>query len=134
MIGTFFDLNFFWHSQGRLILRNHLSSIVTKFSLSIAINFRVKSNPVLKQARTKIIYITIKETEKVIHWYAFKNLPTCSHCGAQPEETTECKYCATKKNQKRTTLQIIKHCVLQEHAFPVFWNEYRAVLGKHTLH
>ena len=58
-----------------------------------------------------------EDTTKVIRWYEYQKLPTCSHCGAQGPDAIVCSRCPPKKRQ---TLQIRNHLVLQEETFPIF--------------
>ena len=72
-----------------------------------------------------------KETKKVIRWYDYQKLPTCSHCGAMPDGTVECTHCPISK---RKPLANRNHLALQEKSFPDFWKEYSLSLSSFTMH
>ena len=71
------------------------------------------------------------QSSKVIRWYDYQKLPTCSHCGALPDGTIECTHCPIKK---RKPLSNRNHLALQEKSFPDFWEEYSLSLSTFTMH
>jgi hypothetical protein len=60
--------------------------------------------------------------EKHIKFYSFKNLPTCTICGALPEGSTTCTYCVAnvKVENKRGKIRRRKHLALNHQMLKVF--------------
>ena len=63
------------------------------------------------------------ETYKVIRWYAFKVLPTCTHCGTMQMGSKHCNFCLKKfkiNPKKQGKISRRKHLVLQQQRFDFF--------------
>jgi len=76
---------------------------------------------------------TIFNTE--ICFYCYKNLPTCSRCGAMPNGTTECQFCLKKKDKRdRGKFSSRKHMALERLLFLDFRLKYERDLIKFKFH
>ena len=76
------------------------------------------------------------EVEKPIKYYSFKNLPTCSSCGALPEKSKSCPLCVAKHPQEkdRGKIRNRKHLSLNDQPFDVFFKLYLKTLKNYRIH
>ena len=77
------------------------------------------------------------ETDKMILGYAFKVLPTCTHCGPIQMGAKYCNFCLKKfksKHKKQGKISRRKHLVLEQQRIDFFWKLYQAALPKYVFH
>ena len=78
-----------------------------------------------------------EDIEKPIKYYSFKNLPTCSFCGALPDNSTTCSNCVEKYAEledKRGKIRKRKHLAWNNTPLSVFNKLYDDTLEKYVLH
>ena len=76
------------------------------------------------------------EAKRAIKYYSFKNMPTCSNCGALSEKAKTCSNCITlyKSESKRGKVGTRKHLVWNHDPLSVFNKLYDLMLPKYNLH
>ena len=80
--------------------------------------------------------ISEQTVERPIKFYSFKRLPTCSSCGALPENSTSCCHCVAKHKieKDRGKIKTKKHLILNDQPFEEFFKLYESTLQKYRIH
>ena len=69
-----------------------------------------------------------------IRWYVFKQLPTCSRCGALDQGCSEFMHRSKLTDKRKVSINTRKHLTVEQQPFDGFWIEYEAAMTKLRMH